>query len=707
MNKKFYFGLVATAALFASCSSDDLSVNEARQDIINDGDRAAIQLLVGNPGSTTRGTGTVGGMAENDPNNKWGGQTFNVSMFKKNTLDYALSDPNDATSFIYKNTEFTAPNEIAGVSSSIPAMEVTDTSEGGLVVESKVSYFPQEGNFDFWAYRTDGAEGTNEPAVSGTSMVLDFTIDGTQDIMTAKAVPNVTENTGADEGTYGPNKVPESRIFSAYSVRREVKPLLNFQHQLARIAFKVKGSKDLCDKSADPTDNTATVANELAVKVTAIKLKSLATGKLHVAYTAEPENGIIEWTDGSEAVLPLKQRGVRYTTPATIEWFSCNTSYKTFTATANPAKTVVFAASSTVYTSKAVDNNTGLPLAANAVIASAATDLASCWIPIIVTDPSGAQTSVNANLVDLEPVAPIWNTSAGTEGAAYATPVGEALLVAPQLNYELTVETSQKVPETTETYYCTVEQALGANASTHGAATAITVEAVADDAALEASAKAKAATGKVYYLVGGTTYKMVNVTTAATAAPTDAVYDAPVTITVEEVADAAAQTASADAKTATGDYYYKIAAAYSVINVSAAASGADATYYFKDPADASAAATAYATWKADQSDATKTATKDAALAKGSTTNGGAVTTVKTFTVKNDTKTILLNGPSQTVGEQTTYKPYKANKSYTITLTLAGMEPITGQTDNINIGGYTVDTEGSEFDIDMDEATPLP
>jgi hypothetical protein len=31
-----------------------------------------------------------------------------------------------------------------------------------------------------------------------------------------------------------------------------------------------------------------------------------------------------------------------------------------------------------------------------------------------------------------------------------------------------------------------------------------------------------------------------------------------------------------------------------------------------------------------------------------------------------------------------------------------MESITGQTDNINIGGYEVDTEGSEFDIDMDE-----
>jgi hypothetical protein len=121
---------------------------------------------------------------------------------------------------------------------------------------------------------------------------------------------------------------------------------------------------------------------------------------------------------------------------------------------------VVYSASSTVYTSKAVDTNTGLPLAANAVIASVATNLASCWIPIIVTDPSGAQTSVNANLVNLEPVAPIWNTTATTEhpeGVAYATPVGEALLVAPGApSYEMTL-TYKRWKKTSTTDYSEIE----------------------------------------------------------------------------------------------------------------------------------------------------------------------------------------------------------------------------------------------------------
>ena len=685
MNKKFYFGLVATAALFASCSSDDLSVNEARQDVLNGDGRAPIELLLSSPSSTTRGTGTVGGMAatdtSTDPNNKWGGQTFKVSMFKKNSLEYALSDPAVTTSYIYKDAVFTAPNELAGVPGGTPAMEVTSTESGGLIVESKVSYFPQEGNFDFWAYRTDGAEGNNEPAVSGTSMVLDFTIDGSQDIMTSKAVPNVSENninpeTGIGDGTYGTKEVPAGRIFSAYSVRRDVKPMLKFQHQLARIAFKVKGSKDLCDKSADPTDNTATVANDLAVKVTAIKLKSLATGKLHVAYTADPANGIIEWTEGSEAVMSLKQRGVTYTTPATVEWFSCNTAYKTFTSTADPSKTVIFNAASTVYTSKATDTNTGLPLTANAVIASAATNLASCWIPIIVSNPSGAQTSVNANLVDLEPVAPIWNTSAGTEGAAYATPVGEALLVAPQLNYELTVETSQKVPQTTKTTYCNVEQAFGGHAATYGwvAATAAEYTAATDQQDLT-----------------GTVGTDVN---AADATADNA----------GRVAKLWLVDTDDDGEVDDGEVSYKKVA------VTTPAADPEFTYYFKDATDAATALTAYNAWvtagKPNAADAPTKVALDEALAKGSTTSG-AKTEVVTYTVKNDTKTILLNGPSQTVGDDTTYKPYKANKSYTITLTLAGMEPITGQTDNINIGGYEVDEEGSQFDIDMDEATPLP
>jgi len=667
MNKKFYFGLVATAALFAGCSSDDLTMSEARQDVLNGDDRAPIELLIGNPSSTTRGTGTVGGMAQNDPSNKWAGQEFRVYMLDKGALTVAKdADGNE----IYKNAKFTAPNELAGVAAGTPAMEVTSTADGGLVVNSNVSYFPQEGNFDFWAYRTDGAEGSNVPAVSGTSMLLDFTIDGTQDIMVSKAVANVDSlSDGSYPNSLEPTKpVSKERVFSAYSVRRGVKPMLNFKHLLARIAFKVKGSKDLCDKNVDPTDNSTLIANDLAVKVTAIKLKSLATGKLHVAYTTAPTD-TIEWTAGTEAVLPLKQRGGSWT-HAELEWASAAVASGA-TVTFPSSVTTTATDDAVVYTSKDVDAKKGLPLDANkTTFAAAATAgiLSTCYFCNEKSAPVQGAISVNADLVDLDPVAPIWNTSTDK---AYATPVGEALLVAPQLNYELTVETSQKVPETTQTKYCTIGQQIYQKKST---------------------------------LIAGSLPVIQVVAPATTAAGTYEAADADKKFAVSVIGDAQP---ILDTLTVEGTFYFKIgdnAYREAVVNSTNKAVKAAGTsyYYFASAADADAAVAAYIAWYADQTDETKTTAKDNAIAKGTTEKGKAVTVVTSYTTKTDSKTIILNGPSQTVGYDTTYKPYKANKSYTITLTLAGMEPITGETGNIGIGGYEVDDEGSDFDIDMDE-----
>ena len=666
MNKKFYFGLVATAALFASCSSDDLSVNESRQDVLNGDDRAPIQLLIGSPSSTTRGTGTVGSLGTDTKNNVWAGQQFRVYMLDKGTLTVAKDADGNK---IYENAKFTAPNELAGVAAGTPAMEVTSSTDGGLVVNSNVSYFPQEGNFDFWAYRTDGAEGNNVPDVSGTSMLLDFTIDGTQDIMVSKAVPNVAENTGTDPGTYGTKKVPESRIFSAYSVRRDVKPLLNFKHLLTRIAFKVKGSKDLCDKSADPA-NGVDVANDLAVKVTAIKLKSLATGKLHVAYTTAPTD-TIEWTAGTEAVLPLKQRGGSWT-HAELEWASAAVASGA-TVTFPSGATTTATDDAVIYTSQAVDDKKGQPLPANATTFAAADQagtLSSCYFCREKVAPVQGAISVNADLVDLDPVAPIWNTSVGTEGEAYATPVGEALLVAPQQNYELTVETSQKVPETIQTKYCTIGQQIYQKKST---------------------------------LIAGSLPTITVVAPATTAAGTYEAADADKKFAVSVIGDVQP---ILDTLTVEGTFYFKIgdnAYREAVVNsTNKAVKAADPSYYyFASAADASAAVAAYIAWYADQGDETKETAKDNAIAKGTTEKGKAVTEVLTYTIKNDSKTITLNGISQTIGSTTTYKPYKANNSYTVTLTLAGMEPITGETGNIGIGGYEVDG-GGEIDIDMDE-----
>jgi hypothetical protein len=84
MNKKFYFGLAATAALFASCSSDEIAQAPQQGLNVDDSEQAAIKILVDRPNATTRGTGAVG-----VKDNKWEGQEFKLFMFEKGTLNLA------------------------------------------------------------------------------------------------------------------------------------------------------------------------------------------------------------------------------------------------------------------------------------------------------------------------------------------------------------------------------------------------------------------------------------------------------------------------------------------------------------------------------------------------------------------------------------------------------------------------------------------
>jgi hypothetical protein len=448
MNKKFYFGLALTAGLFAGCSSDDVALNESRQNLIDDNEKVAIQLNVGTPSSTyTRGTGTVGGL-QHAADNYWGGQTFKVSMFKKNTLDYDLSDPNDATSFIYKDQVFTTPNQIGGVPKTETTARVVSAGAGTLEITEDVSYFPQEGNFDFWAYRLDDAE-TAAPALNGAgdAMEAEFTINGSQDIMVAKAEPgNATAAAAIDEG----------RIFSAYSVRRGVTPYLEFDHLLTRLQFKVKASQSLSVTAADPKSPTPgeIAANPNAIRVTAIKVTSLASGKLVTAYTATPAPELITWTPGSEAVLSLGERGKEITTVQTgvftdNMYTGANDAVHNFSDASagfsrddNPP----------VYNSTAVDLATGFPT--GTYYASVADALAASETQFYaykkLTNAVYGNPDVSKPLDVLTPVNPLWDASGATP-VEYATPVGEALLVAPQpdgsVGYQLTIEMAQDVSD--------------------------------------------------------------------------------------------------------------------------------------------------------------------------------------------------------------------------------------------------------------------
>lgn len=170
--KKHLFFAFAAAAVLASCSSHDDFDNYSAgtpQAPVDDNSPQEILLGVGAQANVaTRGTGTVGGDHNNigddgqgDTYNKWQKQRINVYMFNK----YEVDDEGTATrafelateteggvDYIYNNALFMTPNgETSGAARHI------DNPAADPIVDYKRSYYPMNGNFDFWAYRLDDA----------------------------------------------------------------------------------------------------------------------------------------------------------------------------------------------------------------------------------------------------------------------------------------------------------------------------------------------------------------------------------------------------------------------------------------------------------------------------------------------------------------------------------------------------------------------
>ena len=163
--KKHLFFAFAAAAVLASCSSHDDFDNYSAgtpQAPVDDNSPQEILLGVGAQANVaTRGTGTVGG-DHNDidavDDNKWQNQRINVYMFNKYEVDaegtattaFELATDADGAE-IYNNALFMTPNGLTtGAARHIDALHETTG-------DYKRSYYPMNGNFDFWAYRLDDA----------------------------------------------------------------------------------------------------------------------------------------------------------------------------------------------------------------------------------------------------------------------------------------------------------------------------------------------------------------------------------------------------------------------------------------------------------------------------------------------------------------------------------------------------------------------
>lgn len=298
MKKMFFFALAA-AGMLTACSNDDTLGGNGEQNV----SEQQIRLGVASSKVQTRGTGTVGGMTDDD--NKWAGQTLWVYMLQKGSMDLALYKAPAAGGVatpdveVFNNKEFKAPN-------------TADKTKSGLATtaDGTIAYYPVSGNYDFWGYRVDDAAVGGTPTVKivddngdevtadhmdqATKRVVDIKIDGSQDIMAGKAAPSADEVTKL--GGYA------DYFYSAYAARKGVQPNITFEHLLTRFTFEVRaGSKATAGLPAG--------GNTDAVKVTGVSVGSKTTGTLTVAYTGATKKAaeLLTFT-GDASPLILKQR---------------------------------------------------------------------------------------------------------------------------------------------------------------------------------------------------------------------------------------------------------------------------------------------------------------------------------------------------------------------------------------------------------------
>lgn len=193
--KKHLFFAFAAAAVLASCSSHDDFDNYSAgtpQAPVDDNSPQEILLGVGAQANVaTRGTGTVGGDHNNidaTRYNRWHNQIINVYMFNKYevkqvegkdvpTTPFAIAKDAAGTE-IYKNAKFMAPEDkTSGAARHIDNQTETEM-EGSGPVTYKRSYYPMNGNYDFWAYRLDDANYKYETTYSYKTFDNDEAAEG-------------------------------------------------------------------------------------------------------------------------------------------------------------------------------------------------------------------------------------------------------------------------------------------------------------------------------------------------------------------------------------------------------------------------------------------------------------------------------------------------------------------------------------------------
>lgn len=290
--KKNHLWFLPMACLFAACSSSDDVVEVT--DYYNDANPTSMERIIlgtGTPVSLTRSIGSIGDVAA--AANKWNEESLYIFAIEK---DSAMIKKH----MIIDNQHAKAPK---------------GETVGDIKWDAnEIKYYPYTGIYDFYGYYTDDANSkAATPAIgyAKDSLTVPFKIDGTQDLMSAKAVLTTQNKADMIQGLINNGKLSGAantfidgngdivstvsatdkkkildeyeKCFSSYASRRGAQPTLQFKHLLTRLKFYMIAGEDQAKlhykDSINPSDITDTIRHG-GVFIDSIRLASFTEGKI-------------------------------------------------------------------------------------------------------------------------------------------------------------------------------------------------------------------------------------------------------------------------------------------------------------------------------------------------------------------------------------------------------------------------------------------
>lgn len=292
--KKMFFVSALAVGLLAACSNDDV-VSSAPEGNVPETGLMPVKLAMGQPMNiVTRGIGTVGDMASDAVHNVWHGETLYINMYMKTTAEGEATLVHSWWENAADISDIDDPEDILNYANEPVVMNPSAERGDSCFIESEGKYYPNDASrHEFFAYHIDDAATNldeNEKPVINDEMgegglpvlrkSVDFTINGSQDLMVGQATNDVSEET-----------------YSQKSARDGIVPRITMQHLLTRFQFKVVAG----DETAD------------GLEVLQVSVVSRSTGRMLIAWhpdvaPAPGESKIIWDEEVALDTLDLKQR---------------------------------------------------------------------------------------------------------------------------------------------------------------------------------------------------------------------------------------------------------------------------------------------------------------------------------------------------------------------------------------------------------------